>query len=889
MKYSIIVPTKDHCEDLLKSCLESVKKYTKLSEVEVIVVANGCTDKTAEYVNSLGKPFKLIWSDAALGYTKAANLGIDSAQGDYIVFLNNDTVLLNQNPNDWLETMARPFADGNVGVSGPSKITCKATGVSFIIFFCAMTSRKVIDKIGKLDEIFSPGFGEDIDFAAKCYRAGLRVVQVPSEKALEYRPEFRVGSFPLYHAAERTVHELPQWADIIERNNATLVKRYCSTKVHVVTPTCGRVNKLRRMLDSVLKQTYPNIQVHVCYDGPADSDTVNLLKEYPEVLFYQTTKREKACGGEPRIHILDRIPLDGSVCFVDDDNEIYPEFVATHVQQLDAGNAVSIVPIFHDNLNRVVPDPATTTINFGDIDSLNFMVNAALAKVYAKLWKHDPSKPVTHDYDVVKACAEHARVAWYKNSVLGRHGQTLRIRVSAVCKNEAKLLPFFIEYYSRFADVEIYDGRSTDGSDVIARSMGAKVHQVDEGSQMNHDILMPLRNNCWKAGRWDYDWQIVCDVDEFLYHPQLLKKLEEYSQQGVTIPRIAGYDMITETFPARGKLITDQVRLGVRDERWLDKLIIFNPQKVDINYEMGCHTAKPTGQVKYSEEKELKMLHHRWLSLDYVREKAAYNNSRLSDADIDKGVAFHYKLQAVTSPEQFAEKMAQASDVFDSKPKENKREYLIAQSEGIWREHFDWNVYRISEADIAGKTVIDLGGHFGFFALKAHDLGARQVLSVEANPMNYMQYLRNTVAIPSIKAINAAVSHKTGDYVTISLQLADSRCSLVGEVTGTQVVTVDIRDVTSIFNVNDPLVLKMDIEGAEHAIFENVPLTFFRRFELILIELHGETISGAGRTMDKIEKQIASVGFGMAWKGSFLNGKDSYNQEVAVYKFVRIG
>ena len=50
MTYSIVIPTYNYCNDLLKPCLESIIKYTDLLDLEVLVVANGCTDNTKEYV-----------------------------------------------------------------------------------------------------------------------------------------------------------------------------------------------------------------------------------------------------------------------------------------------------------------------------------------------------------------------------------------------------------------------------------------------------------------------------------------------------------------------------------------------------------------------------------------------------------------------------------------------------------------------------------------------------------------------------------------------------------------------------------------------------------------------------------------------------------------------
>ena len=71
-----------------------------------IVVANGCTDHTQAYMEGMGAPFKLIWSAEPLGYTKATNLGIQAAKGEFVVLLNNDTQLLAQENNRWLDWLA---------------------------------------------------------------------------------------------------------------------------------------------------------------------------------------------------------------------------------------------------------------------------------------------------------------------------------------------------------------------------------------------------------------------------------------------------------------------------------------------------------------------------------------------------------------------------------------------------------------------------------------------------------------------------------------------------------------------------------------------------------------------------------------------------------------
>lgn len=226
MKISIIVPTYQHCEDLLKPCLESVKTYTDLSDTEVIVVANGCTDNTKEYVESLGEPFKLVWFTEGLGFTKATNEGLKVAKGDFIIFLNNDTVLLSQEKNKWIDLLIKPLKE-NVGITAPLISYCPYAERNFAIFFCAATRRDVLEQIGLLNEEYSPGGGEDTEYAIKVQDLGYKLLQVPDEH-LHQEGNYMVGTFPIFHWGEATMldkEHSEEWHKVIERNREKL-KRF---------------------------------------------------------------------------------------------------------------------------------------------------------------------------------------------------------------------------------------------------------------------------------------------------------------------------------------------------------------------------------------------------------------------------------------------------------------------------------------------------------------------------------------------------------------------------------------------------------------------------------------------------------------------------------------
>jgi|ERR1035437_456076 glycosyltransferase involved in cell wall biosynthesis len=153
LRASVIVPTYKHLDDLLKPCLESIIKYTDLSDIEIIVVCNGDGDtRSKEYVESLGAPFKCIYSEEGLGFTKATNLGVANSTGEIIIFMNNDCVLLPQEKNTWINMLCNPLKD-NVGLTGNLKLWDYSVERRFCLFFMAATPRHIWDKLSIYEEI----------------------------------------------------------------------------------------------------------------------------------------------------------------------------------------------------------------------------------------------------------------------------------------------------------------------------------------------------------------------------------------------------------------------------------------------------------------------------------------------------------------------------------------------------------------------------------------------------------------------------------------------------------------------------------------------------------------------------------------------------------------
>ena len=231
MKYSIVIPTYNHCEKYLKTCVESIIKYTSMGDVQLVISANGCTDNTYAYLNYLGTvvpSLKVVWSDEPMGYPRATNLGIEASFGQKIVLLNNDTVLLEQERDTWLRMLEAPFlANSRVGITGPVVQHSPEAGHDFCVFFCTMISRQVFDRIGLLNEEYGVGTGEDTEFCIEATRAGFLVVETAPKQILS--PTMYTGVFPIYHRGEGTVHDealVKDFNGVFARNSRKLARKY---------------------------------------------------------------------------------------------------------------------------------------------------------------------------------------------------------------------------------------------------------------------------------------------------------------------------------------------------------------------------------------------------------------------------------------------------------------------------------------------------------------------------------------------------------------------------------------------------------------------------------------------------------------------------------------
>lgn len=196
---------------LLKPCFAAVRKL-EYKNLELIVVDNGSTDGSQDYIRENYKDFILIENEKNLGFSGGVNRGIQAASGEYVALLNNDAY---PEP-DWITNIINRFKrDSSIGIISPKMLKSKKVmgahlidstgdfmskwGATYprgrdlpdegqfdepqeIFSACAGAAvyrKEVFDTIGLFDEDFF-AYYEDVDICFRARLAGYKVYYEPT-------------------------------------------------------------------------------------------------------------------------------------------------------------------------------------------------------------------------------------------------------------------------------------------------------------------------------------------------------------------------------------------------------------------------------------------------------------------------------------------------------------------------------------------------------------------------------------------------------------------------------------------------------------------------------------------------------------------------------------
>jgi GT2 family glycosyltransferase/acetyltransferase-like isoleucine patch superfamily enzyme/Flp pilus assembly protein TadD len=186
----------------IKICLESIGRNTP-EDHEIIVVDNGSSDGSLEYLRNVSGII-LIENPVNVGAPGARNQALSIVQGNYVVFMDNDTIVT----RDWLSRFIdHAERDPDVGIigactnyaTGPQRVRDAVSYTSIdgleayaakraeehrdelvesprLISFCIFFKREVVERIGGMDTSFSKFCYEDDDYSIRATIAGLKSV-----------------------------------------------------------------------------------------------------------------------------------------------------------------------------------------------------------------------------------------------------------------------------------------------------------------------------------------------------------------------------------------------------------------------------------------------------------------------------------------------------------------------------------------------------------------------------------------------------------------------------------------------------------------------------------------------------------------------------------------
>ena len=223
---SVIIPNKDHTDDL-ELCLFSMTRKSTYRNYEILIVENNSEkEETFEYYRKLPDRYPkarvLTW-EKEFNYSAITNFAAKEAKGEYLLFLNNDVEILTP---DWMEEMLQNCQQENVAAVGAKlyypddtiqhagvvlglggiagHIMCRASKedpgyfgrmisvqeISAVTAACMMVKKSDFDAVGGLDETFQVAFN-DIDLCMKFRAAGKKIIFTPYAELYHYESKSR--------------------------------------------------------------------------------------------------------------------------------------------------------------------------------------------------------------------------------------------------------------------------------------------------------------------------------------------------------------------------------------------------------------------------------------------------------------------------------------------------------------------------------------------------------------------------------------------------------------------------------------------------------------------------------------------------------------------------
>lgn len=224
---SIVIPNKDHVEDL-RRCITSIEKKSTWKNYEIVVVENNSVEQSIrDYYKELGSDpkVKIVTYEGGFNYSRINNVGVKETKGEYLLFLNNDTEVISP---DWMEQLLMYAQRKDVGAVGAKLYyadntiqhagvviglgahrsaghthykmprehlgymgrLCYAQDVTAVTGACLMVKKSIYEEVDGLDESFTISLN-DVDLCLKIREKGYLNIFTPFAELYHYESKTR--------------------------------------------------------------------------------------------------------------------------------------------------------------------------------------------------------------------------------------------------------------------------------------------------------------------------------------------------------------------------------------------------------------------------------------------------------------------------------------------------------------------------------------------------------------------------------------------------------------------------------------------------------------------------------------------------------------------------
>lgn len=224
---SIVIPNKDHVEDL-RRCITSIEKKSTWKNYEIVVVENNSVEQSIrDYYKELESDpkVKIVTYEGGFNYSSINNVGVKETKGEYLLFLNNDTEVISP---DWMEQLLMYAQRKDVGAVGAKLYyadntiqhagvviglgahrsaghthykmprehlgymgrLCYAQDVTAVTGACLMVKKSIYEEVDGFDESFTISLN-DVDLCLKIREKGYLNIFTPFAELYHYESKTR--------------------------------------------------------------------------------------------------------------------------------------------------------------------------------------------------------------------------------------------------------------------------------------------------------------------------------------------------------------------------------------------------------------------------------------------------------------------------------------------------------------------------------------------------------------------------------------------------------------------------------------------------------------------------------------------------------------------------